>query len=599
MGGSYEDERSWYLVSYASPFAGVTNSDDLKKDSNEMAGSQKSYGFWMVPPDIGNQVLVAFTNGDTAKGYWFACIWQQNMNHMVPAIASNVPTDPALQNGIDGNLPPVVEYNKYNTSVNPEDPQRPIFEPLHEAFKSQGLYSDDERGPSSASARREAPSQVYGFITPSGHNLHFDDKEGIARLRTANGVQIMLNDKTGYIYAVTKQGNSWLELSDEGIDAFSSKSISLASEQDINLRAGGNINMDAGAAIAMRAGSTVGIQSGADTNVKSGAKLAMESAGDTSVKSGGALVQSASGNISEKAGGNHIRTAGTILDNSGGSAPAAPAVGAQEGGTLSGVNTTVSRMPTHEPWPYHPKEGLTDNPDAPTVTTGNGEGGDKKSIKNLQAVTTGSGVKKIMDKTIKDTSPIVNIGKYKVSTKVLNAIKEGASISGQPLGYMMAKAAQESNFDPNIKASTSSATGLYQFTNKTWEGMVNKYGSKYGIGMNDRTDPRANAVMGGLFARDNAAYLKSRGLTTTNTDLYMAHFLGANGASSFLSAKNRDPNAPAYVAVGQAAAKANKSVFYDRSGNPRSNAQVYTLFQNKIEPNAIAFAKAYGGTGQG
>ena len=592
MGGAYDDESSWFIVSYASPFAGVTDSDDLRKDAKDMAGTQKSYGMWMVPPDIGNQVLVAFINGDSAKGFWFACVWQQNMNHMVPAIPSNVPTDPSLQNGVEGNLPPVAEYNKWS-GVNPDDPQRPVYEPLHEALKTQGLYSDAERGPSSTGARRESPSKVFGLLTPGGHSMSFDDKEGIFRIRMIDGPQIMISNKTGYIYAVTKKGNSWLELSDEGIDAYTKADYSIHAEGNINFRAEKDIIFDAGGNIFGRAGAKIGLESGAEFNTKAGAALAIDAAGNIGVKAAGAINQSAGGNITEKAGGNHIRSASEILDNSG-SAPNAPEVAAQKGGTLSGVETTVARMPTHEPWPYHPKEGLSSDEDAPTVTEGNGGGGEKEQSRALRNITTGSGATRVMDKSYKDSSPTFRLGQHRISQNVLDAIKEGSNVSGMDLGYMLAKAGQESGFDPNIKAKTSSATGLYQFTDSTWRGMVRKYGAKYGIGMDDRQDPRANAIMGGLFARDNAAYLRSRGLPTSNTDLYMAHFLGAGGAAKFLTARQRDPNGPAYASVGPAAAKANRSIFYDRSGNPRSNAQVYALFESKIEPASRAYAQAYG-----
>lgn len=571
LGGAIDEEGSWIKVSYASPFAGVTNSDDLKKDSKDMAGSQRSYGLWMIPPDIGNQVLVAFVNGDTAKGFWFACVWQQNMNHMVPAIPSNMPTDTSLQGGIDGNLPPVTEYNKWS-DVNPEDPQRPVFTPLHEALKSQGLYSDNERGPTNTGARREAPSKVFGLLTPGGHSLSFDDVDEIFRVRMANGPQIMINNKTGYIYAITKQGHSWLELSDEGIDLYTKSDFSVNAEGNINLRSGGNITLDAGGNISERAGGTVGLQSGGAFNIKSG----------------GALAQSAGGDITEKAGGKHIRQASKIEDN--GSAPDVPAM---SGGTLSGVNTTVARMPTHEPWSYHPKEGLASDPNAPSVTEGNGAGGTTESGRFLRTVTTGSGASKIMDKTYKDTSAIQKIGQYKVSTNVLNAIKEGASISGMSMGYMMAKAAQESGFNPNAKATTSSATGLYQFTDGTWKGMVQKYGAKYGIGMDDRQDPRANAIMGGLFAKDNAAYLTSKGVAANDTNLYLAHFLGASKAATFITNTQNAPNGPAYASVGQAAAVANKTIFYDRTGTARTNSQVYTLFKNKIEPASKSYAAIF------
>src|SRR3546814_15033460 len=45
---------------------------------------------------------------------------------------------------------------------------------------------------------------------------------------------------------------------------------------------------------------------------------------------------------------------------------------------------------------------------------------------------------------------------------------------------MMANAARESGFDADVRASTSSATGLYQFIDQTWLGMVKTHGAEQG-----------------------------------------------------------------------------------------------------------------------
>ena len=46
------------IVYYASPFYGVTGAQHLGKNDN-YSNTQKSYGFWMVPPDPGTLVLPA------------------------------------------------------------------------------------------------------------------------------------------------------------------------------------------------------------------------------------------------------------------------------------------------------------------------------------------------------------------------------------------------------------------------------------------------------------------------------------------------------------------------------------------------------------
>lgn len=54
---------------------------------------------------------------------------------------------------------------------------------------------------------------------------------------------------------------------------------------------------------------------------------------------------------------------------------------------------------------------------------------------------------------------------------------------GQFFSYLMTKASTRSDFkNANAKSGNSSASGLYQFVSNTWLDMVDKYGSKYGLG---------------------------------------------------------------------------------------------------------------------
>lgn len=310
LGGDPTDEGSWYIVSYASPFAGATPVDNNKKDGIEMADTQTSYGFWMVPPDIECQVLVCFAAGDTARGYWFACLYQQFMNHMVPGMAIDYSTKPDINKQ---NLPPVCEYNKKDTKQKDIwDPTRPIFEPLHNAFVNQGLYTDPERGPATTSARRESPSKVFGFSTPRGHCFHIDegdpDCNEFMRMRTRNGVQILLHDSTGYIYMISRQGNSWLEVSDEGINMYSKKSISMRAEQNLNVHTNQNVIHNADGAHHTRAGNTTHGAEGAHTTVTQGDH-------HTESTSGNVNTQTPGGRLQENSPGGSIGLTGTASGN--------------------------------------------------------------------------------------------------------------------------------------------------------------------------------------------------------------------------------------------------------------------------------------------
>lgn len=175
--------------------------------------------------------------------------------------------------------------------------------------------------------------------------------------------------------------------------------------------------------------------------------------------------------------------------------------------------------------------------------------------------------------------------------EVKDAILGAADKVGVDKGYMLAMGAQESSFNPNAKAGTSSASGLYQFIDSTWASMVKKYGSQYGIGMGDRLDPKKNAMMGALFARDNANTLKGQGHDVNGASLYAAHMLGSGGANQLLTALKNNPGTSAADLM-PAAAKANRNSFYNKDRSKKSVKEVYAYYQDKVESKALAYNNA-------
>ena len=173
-------------------------------------------------------------------------------------------------------------------------------------------------------------------------------------------------------------------------------------------------------------------------------------------------------------------------------------------------------------------------------------------------------------------------------------ILAASKMAGVDPHLMATMAAIESGFRAKVKAGTSSATGLYQFLTKdrpgkpsTWTTMLNRYGAKYGIAPNTpATDARANALMGAEFIKENVNALKKvLKRPVTDTDAYIAHFMGAGGASRFLSA---DPNAIGAQLMPEAAAS-NENIYFDTVGGgrrPRTIAQIYQLLNNKVRTEA-------------
>lgn len=369
-----DDENSWITVSYCSPFAGATNVKDNVKQGTGLADTQQSYGWWAVPPDLENEVIVMFINGDANRGIYIGGLYQQFMNHMVPGI----PSGSAHQPGEDGADPPVAEYNRWDPNVpNSDNHTRARFDPLHEGLKNQGLYEDSSRGPSDAGARRDEVSHAYGFKSPKGHQLVFDDGDDASiRIRTSTGAQIYINDATGYVYMISGNGNSWFEISDEGIDGYSAKSISLRAGGNINFHADGGMNLYAGGKWSAYGGGGGSLQMGGDFNVLAGGAAnlsaggnmnllakgtaAISSTGNASVKSGGTLALQSGGALGVSAGGNLFLKGSQIQQNGGGGPTATAATEAQgpkPGRFTDGDQSTqslVGRLPSHEPWQGHP-----------------------------------------------------------------------------------------------------------------------------------------------------------------------------------------------------------------------------------------------------
>lgn len=138
----------------------------------------------------------------------------------------------------------------------------------------------------------------------------------------------------------------------------------------------------------------------------------------------------------------------------------------------------------------------------------------------------------------------------------------------------------ESDGNPNAKNPNSSASGLYQFTNKTWADMVSKYGAQTGIKLSDKNDPQSQSVMARLYAGDNIKQLEPViGRMPTKGELYMSHLLGATGAAKLINAQGTGKEA--IMLYPRQVLDANRNIFFD-GRKPRTVEDVYKLLNNKV-----------------
>lgn len=191
------------------------------------------------------------------------------------------------------------------------------------------------------------------------------------------------------------------------------------------------------------------------------------------------------------------------------------------------------------------------------------EGGDTTRIDELKAVIQERrlgkpGVKEEireegLDENLPDKSP--------KKQKSLQGIKEASSKTDVDEDVLKAIAKIESNFNPDAKSKTSSASGLFQFTDSTWAEMVEKFGKKHNITKDMKNDPIASSIMAGEFIKQNKEELtKFLNREPTTYELYLAHFAGLSGAKRAIKALEKNPNAPVSEGFSKRAIESNKGL---------------------------------------
>ena len=186
-----------------------------------------------------------------------------------------------------------------------------------------------------------------------------------------------------------------------------------------------------------------------------------------------------------------------------------------------------------------------------------------------------------------------------VSGTVVQALQKAAAATGSDFHYLLGTAMRESSLKPNATSSSSSATGLFQFIDQTWLGLVKEHGAQHGLGnfaeaitkqadghyradanakqtiLALRKDPEVCALMAGEYAKSTQGSLRaSLGRDVCGGELYAAHFLGPDAAAKLIKLAGSDPSTSAAAQFPQAAA-ANKSVFFHADGSAKSVREVY------------------------
>ena len=396
-GGNEDDANNWRWVRYASPYFGSTSQGEHTK-TNSYAQTESVYGMWMTPPDVGNEVLCCFVNGDPDRGYWFACTTTQNLSHgAVPAIGrySEAIDKETVQSGLvksSLNRPepvylPQAEFNE-NDSANMTAQfltnKLPVHEPQAEIIINQGLDTDPVRGAISSSSMRDAPSAVFGISTPGratdggvlpktrqgGHTFVMDDGDNagtdqLIRLRTAGGHQILMNDSEQVLYIANSAGSAWIEFGNSGrIDMYSMRGLAIRTQGTLDLHSDSSVNIQ-GASVNIKALGSLQMQSSSLTaRATTGMTLYSATIG---LASAGALTVNAGGELGIASTAAELKLVGTMIRLNDGAVGTVKDPGEIRPNSLVDTNkdtttnlwssvtdsleSIVTVAPAHEPWP--------------------------------------------------------------------------------------------------------------------------------------------------------------------------------------------------------------------------------------------------------
>lgn len=351
--GNFKDAgQQLFTVKYLSPFYGVTGIEHNGTNANEFNDTQKSYGFWAVPPDVGVTVMVIFVESDPGQGFWIGCVQDTFMNHMIPGIAASHSTQPQSRDHDDTSWKNMasteqlygdtclpcgeinrMEFKGSDRAPNPNPDVDSNKKPVHPIAKwlyEQGTLHDPVRGIYTSSARRESPSNVYGWSTPGprdkrsgakkgkigrregkidtfvsrmgGFCIVMDDgderylrktrpwegpseyadlekgEQGLVdwprdeafRIRTRKGAQILMHCSEDLIFICNSRGTAWMEMTSRG-------AINFHAAEGVHFGTDGDISMSAGRDVIQNSTRDIVHNSGAQIIAEAGNRISMAS----------------------------------------------------------------------------------------------------------------------------------------------------------------------------------------------------------------------------------------------------------------------------------------------------------------------------------
>jgi len=209
-----------------------------------------------------------------------------------------------------------------------------------------------------------------------------------------------------------------------------------------------------------------------------------------------------------------------------------------------------------------------------------------------------------------DPEQILTFGPIRIRRHLVDTIVRAGRIVGADPTLLMAVADKESSFATAVQAKTSSATGLFQFIEQTWLGVVDEFGARHGLAAEAQTitrsgrqfqvadanerqrilDLRREPYLSALLAaemlkRDTLRLEKQMGRHLTGGEVYLIHFLGPDAAQSFMATMEQAPTSKAADLLPRPA-EANRPIFYAEAGGETKTltvAEVHAKFDAMIK----------------
>lgn len=225
-----------------------------------------------------------------------------------------------------------------------------------------------------------------------------------------------------------------------------------------------------------------------------------------------------------------------------------------------------------------------------------------------------------------DPDQILTFGPIKIRRHLVDLIVRASKVVGADPTLLMAVADKESSFSTAVKAQTSSATGLYQFIEQTWLGVIYEFGTKHGLAadvkligrsgrqfvvsdaaqrqriLDMRREPYISALLAAeMLKRDTLRLERALGRHLTGGEIYLIHFLGPDAAQTFIETMEEQPGVKAAELLPKPA-QANRPIFYAGSGGETkvlTVSEVHKKFNEMIKVRLDRYSAVRPGGGGG